>query len=109
DIVRDAAIAPITPSPTGPPRVCATWAIAESGPISCGPTPEIAHNGSGTTARPTPNPTTRTKTNRVGKYWTVSSIVEPYSRLAVMMVDPVTTSHLGWMRATSFDETAAAP
>ncbi len=106
--VREVAIAPITARPIGPPSVCATWAIAASGPISCEPTPAIAHSGSGTTARPTPNPTTSTRTNSVGTYATVCDMVDPYSRLTAMIRAPVTTSHRGRTRTASFDATAAA-
>lgn len=103
--------APITARASGPPRVWATRAIAVNGPISVGLTPAMAHSGSGTTVRPTPNPMPMTGKNSPGKYDESAFIVATDTiSQPTMMTAPLRISQRGAMRVTNCEaRNAAAP
>ena len=67
----------MTTSTSGPPRFCTINVIADTGPISLGPTPATAHSGRITEIMPMPKPPTTIGTNRSGKYGMSRVSVEP--------------------------------
>lgn len=75
--VREVCTAMITTSTNGPPKFCTISVIADTGPISRGPTPATAHNGSTTEMIPMPNPPNTIGMNSSGKYGMLRSSVDP--------------------------------
>ena len=77
--MRDVCTAWMTTSTSGPPRFCTISVIADTGPISRGPTSATAHSGRITEIMPIPKPPTTIGRNRSGKYGMSRCSVEPYS------------------------------
>ncbi len=69
--------------------------IAETGPISRGPTSATAHSGRITELTPMPNPPTTIGTTRSGKYGMVRVSVEPYSMAPSTKMPPPMISQRG--------------
>ena len=91
----------MTTSTSGPPRLYTISVIAETGPISRGPTSATAHSGRITEITPIPKPPTTIGTTRSGKYGMVRVSVEPYSMAPSTSRPPPMISQRGAMCGAS--------
>jgi hypothetical protein len=71
--------------------------IADTGPISRGPTSATAHSGRVTEITPIPKPLTTISTTKSGKYEIDRSSVEPYNMAASTSVPQPMINHRGAM------------